>query len=158
MRAWILNCQGKSQMKLIFLVARECFKLQAWRMVYSDEDLRLTSNFIYCAFNVLYILLIIVFKLQLQMRKTKGKNVCGYLPLGESVEELTPAARVTAMETDSEDPKFPDARAAETPESASVEHLTTISMDQDKGKAVLLTKTVWMLLLEPRALLHQIEF
>nr|POF08304.1 hypothetical protein CFP56_69611 [Quercus suber] len=93
--------------------------------------------------------------LQLQMRKTKGKNVCGYLPLGE---ELTPAARVTAMETDSEDPKFPDARAAETPESASVEHLTTISMDQDKGKAVLLTKTVWMLLLEPRALLHQIEF
>ena len=51
-------------MKLIFLVARECLKLQAWRMVYSDEDLRLTSNFIYCAFNVLYILLIIMFKLQ----------------------------------------------------------------------------------------------
>ena len=31
------------------------------------------------------------------------------------------------METDSEDPKFPDARAAETPESASVEHLATRS-------------------------------
>ncbi|KAK4595281.1 hypothetical protein RGQ29_013641 [Quercus rubra] len=64
MRAWILNCQGKSQMKFILLVARECLKLQAWRMVYSDEDLRLTSNFIYYAFNVLYILLIIMFKLQ----------------------------------------------------------------------------------------------
>ena len=48
----------------------------------------------------------------------------------ESVEELTPAARVTAMETDSKDPKFPDDRAAETPESASVEHLATRSTDQ----------------------------
>nr|POF09743.1 hypothetical protein CFP56_21381 [Quercus suber] len=91
----------------------------------------------------------------LQMRKTKGKNVCGYLPLGESVEELTPSARVTAMETDSEDPKFPEAKAAETPESASVEHLATRSTDQDMGRAVQLTKTVWMSLLEPRALLYQ---
>ena len=43
---------------------------------------------------------------------------------------IAPAAIVTAMETDSEDPKFPDARAAETPESASVEHLATRSTDQ----------------------------
>ena len=48
----------------------------------------------------------------------------------ESVEELTPAARITAMETDSKDPKFTDARAAETPESASVEHMATRSTDQ----------------------------
>ena len=46
-----------------------------------------------------------------------------HLLLG-SVEE-TPAVRITAMETDSEDPKFPDARSTETPESASVEHLAT---------------------------------
>lgn len=78
-------------------------------------------------------------------------------PLLESVEELH-LLPVTAMETDSEDPKFPDARAAETPESANVEHLATRSTDQDKGKAVQLTKTVWMLLLESRALLHQREF
>ena len=51
-------------------------------------------------------------------------------PLLESVEELTPAARITAMETDSKDPKFTDARAAETPESASVEHLATRSTVQ----------------------------
>ncbi|KAK7848350.1 hypothetical protein CFP56_005121 [Quercus suber] len=37
------------------------------------------------------------------------------------------------METDSEDPKFPDARAAETPESASVDHLATRSTDQGQG-------------------------
>ena len=95
--------------------------------------------------------------LQLQIRKIKGKNVCGYLLLGGKVLQLwlplsfgfcqdflplfntvnkclcllhhypsslshlllgsveeTPPVRITAMETDSEDPKFPDARSTDT--------------------------------------------
>ncbi|XP_065632480.1 uncharacterized protein LOC112004420 isoform X1 [Quercus suber] len=89
--------------------------------------------------------------------KNQGKKCLWIFASWRICRGIAPAARVTAMETDSEDPKFPDARAAETPESASVDHLATRSTDQEKGKAVQLTETVWVLLLEPRALLHQRE-